>query len=127
MRISFQHRSGLIIVDAQVDGPTAQGRIRLALDTGATFSLLNASALVIAGYDPAITTERFEITTASGVEYAAQIKLHRLAALGIEKIDFPVLTHTLPPSAGIDGLLGLDLFRGLNLQIDFRTGFLSVG
>ena len=31
-------------------------------------------------------------------------------------------THTLPPSASVDGLLGLDFFRGQILNLDFRTG-----
>ncbi len=33
-----------------------------------------------------------------------------------------VSCHTLPPSAGVDGLLGLDFFRGERLTVDFRTG-----
>jgi hypothetical protein len=37
-----------------------------------------------------------------------------------------VLGHTLPPSSGVDGLLGLDFFRGLCLNIDFRPGRLRI-
>ena len=39
-----------------------------------------------------------------------------------ERTEFPVLGHTLPPSAGVDGLLGLDFFRGQSLTLNFRTG-----
>jgi hypothetical protein len=52
--------------------------------------------------------------------------LQRLTALGQERFGFPVLGHTLPPSAGVDGLLGLDFFRGLCLTIDFRAGQLHL-
>jgi hypothetical protein len=38
--------------------------------------------------------------------------------------NFPVLGHTLPPSAGVDGLLGLDFLRGQSLTLDFRSGHL---
>jgi hypothetical protein len=48
--------------------------------------------------------------------------LQRLTALGRERLGFPVLGHTLPPSAGVDGLLGVDFFRGLVLTIDFGAG-----
>jgi hypothetical protein len=36
------------------------------------------------------------------------------------------LSHTLPPSAGIDGLLGLDFMRGQRLEIDFVRGFVTL-
>jgi hypothetical protein len=39
---------------------------------------------------------------------------------------FPVLAYTLPPSLGVDGLLGLDFLRGLNLTLDFREGRMSL-
>jgi len=41
-------------------------------------------------------------------------------------VDFPVLGHTSPPSAGVDGLIGLDFFRDRNLLIDFRAGQITV-
>jgi len=49
-----------------------------------------------------------------------------MVALGHERAGFPVLAHTLPPSAGVDGLLGLDFFHNLSLTIDFRGGQLTV-
>jgi hypothetical protein len=33
-----------------------------------------------------------------------------------------VLSHALPPTTGIDGLLGLDFLRGSVLTIDFQNG-----
>jgi hypothetical protein len=38
----------------------------------------------------------------------------------------PILAHTLPADAGIDGVLGLDFFQGLILTIDFRAGQITV-
>jgi hypothetical protein len=34
--------------------------------------------------------------------------------------------HTLPPSAGVDGLLGLDFLRGMRFTADFRAGALTL-
>jgi hypothetical protein len=66
--------------------------------------------------------DRFQVTTGSGVEFVPRIRVQRIEALGTERVDFPVLCHTLPPSAIVDGLLGLDFLRGCRLEIDFRSG-----
>ena len=100
--------------------------MRLALDTGASGTLLNVGLLIALGYDPAFATTRVQVTTASGVEYVPRIEVHRISALGQDRTAFPVLAHTLPPSASIDGLLGLDFLRGWLLEIDFRQGLITL-
>ena len=122
MSFPFDPQQGLIIVPAELWGPSGSAILRLALDTGATGTLVNTGMLVALGYDPALEPDRVQITTGSGVEFVPRILLDRIMVLGEEAVEFPVLGHTLPPSAGIDGLLGLDFFRGLSLTIDFRTG-----
>lgn len=82
--------------------------------------------LVALGYDPALAPDRIQITTGSGVEFAPRVVLQKITALGLERTAFPVLGHTLPPSAAVDGLLGLDFFRGHVLTIDFRAGRVDV-
>lgn len=66
------------------------------------------------------------MTTGSGVAYAPRIPVDKVITLGEERTNFPVLCHTLPPSAGIDGLLGLDFFRGRTLLVDFKAGQVTV-
>jgi len=123
---SFDPQSGLVVVPAAVEGPSGSAVLRLALDTGATGTLINTGMLVALGYDPALSLDRFQVTTGSGVEFVPKITLQRLVALGNERTCFPVLGHTLPPSAGIDGLLGLDFVRGQILTVDFRTGTITL-
>ena len=43
-------------------------------------------------------------------EACAFFTLNKIMALGRERTEFPVLGHTLPPSAGVDGLLGWTSF-----------------
>lgn len=62
------------------------------------------------------------MTTASGVKFAPRLLIEKVAALGRERNDFPVLCHTLPSSVGVDGLLGLDFLRESELTIDFQSG-----
>ena len=66
------------------------------------------------------------MTTGSGVEFVPRVSIHKIVALGQERTSFPVLGHTLPPSAGIDGVLGLDFMRGQTLTVDFRTGIITL-
>lgn len=88
--------------------------------------MLNQSRLLKMGYDLFAFPDRFQITTGSGVEFVPRVVLDKIIALGKEQTGFPVLAHTLPPSAGVDGLVGLDFLRGLNLNIDFRNGLITL-
>ena len=122
MSFPFDPRQGLIIVRAELWGPSGSAVLRLALDTGATSTVVNMGLLVAIGYDPALVPDRIQVTTGSSVEFMPRVILDRIVALGQERKNFPVLCHTLSPSAGVDGLLGLDFFRGRSLTIDFRNG-----
>jgi hypothetical protein len=82
--------------------------------------------LVSIGYDPSLAPSRIQVTTGSGVEFVPRIALDRISALGQERVAFPVLCHTLPPSASVNGLPGLDFFRGQTLTLDFRTGHIAL-
>jgi hypothetical protein len=99
---------------------------RLALDTGATSTLVNAAVLLTVGYDPALAPDRVRMTTGSGVEFVPRLTVQRIAVLARQVTSFPLLCHTLPPSASIDGLLGLDFLRDRRLTIDFRTGQITL-
>jgi aspartyl protease family protein len=122
---TYNPRSGLIVVPVVIHGPTHFTVARLALDTGATGTLVNLGPLVSIGYDPSLAPERIQVTTGSGVEFAPRLPIVKIAALGCTRENFPVLAHTLPPSAVVDGLLGLDFFRGGRLEVDFRAGIVQ--
>jgi predicted aspartyl protease len=126
MSFPFQPHAGLIVVRAELEGPAGNGVLRLALDTGATTTVISAAMMVAVGYDPALAGTRLQVTTGSGVESVPSLAVNKLSSLGHERQSMSILCHTLPPSAGIDGLLGLDFFRGLALLIDFRGGQISV-
>ena len=126
MSFLFNPNRGLILVKAEVVGPNGSAFIRLALDTGATHTLVRMGVLVALGYDPANSLQRVQVTTASGVEFTPRVVLDKISALGHEHRGLLVVSHTLPPSASVDGLLGLDFLRGLALTIDFRSGRLHL-
>lgn len=126
MSFSFDPEDGLVVVNVELKGPSGSAVLRLALDTGATRTLVNAALLMSIGYDPAASSDRYEMTTGSGVEYVPQIIVSEVKALGQKRSDFAVWCHTLPPSTGVDGVLGVDFFRRRILKIDFRAAKLSV-
>ena len=125
MSLSFNRDQGLIIVPTKVWGPTGDTIVRLALDTGATMSLVNADVLAFLGYDSKRAKETVQMTTGSHVQAAPKIRVEKLEALNRQRLSFPVVCHSLPATAGIDGVLGLDFFRGHRLVLDFHIGLLT--
>jgi hypothetical protein len=101
-------------------------RLRFALDTGATRTLIRDTVLVAAGYDPAQATTRVQIITGSSVELVPVVRVSRIQALGQSRTDFPVLAHSPPSGLRVDGLLGLDFLRGCVLTLDFRAGQITL-
>lgn len=127
MSVSFEPNLGPVIVRGEVSGPAGQAYLRLVLDTGGTNSLIRNAILTTLDYDPDASTDRVQVAMGNGVEIVPRLVLNRLTALGTHRIGFSVLSHPLPPDAGVDGLLGLDFFRGTILTLDFRGGLISLG
>ena len=125
MTYPFRARRGLIIVFTTVFGPTGKAVFHLALDTGASDTMLSPTKLSAIGYNFA-GSPQVEVTMGSGVVQVPDITLLRLSALGQERNDFAILAHALPPTSTLDGVLGLDFMRGHLLTVDFRTGQLSL-
>ena len=117
----FNSQSGLILVEAEVSGPTGTVNAALVLDTGATTTTINRSLLRSIGYDPDGDRSRPDDNgnhRRNGSSVDGQSTEH----LGRHAIGLRVLAHDLPAEAAVDGLLGLDFFRNLTLHIDFRQG-----
>jgi len=126
MKITFDPTQGLIVIPTRLHGLHIDTIVRLALDTGATSSMINWDVAVLLGYDPASSKERIQVTTGSGVEFAPRIVVKKVEVLGGSLENFPILCHTLPPSATVDGLLGLDFFRGVRLVVNLKEGIVAL-
>jgi hypothetical protein len=126
MSFAFNSLQGPIVVEASLSGPMGQADLRLILDTGATTSLVRSPILVAVGYDPDSSPDRMTVAMGNGVELVPRIILNRLSALGRHRLALPVLARSLPPTVGIDGLLGLDFLRGSVLTVDFLIGQITL-
>jgi hypothetical protein len=60
MSPAFDPHQGLIIVNTEIVGESGSAVLRLALDTGATTTLINAAMLLSIGYDPALSPIAFK-------------------------------------------------------------------
>ena len=97
MNSSFNPHGGLVVVQAEVFGPSGSIVLRLALDTGATGTMINVAPLTTIGYDPSLAPDRVQVTTGSGVEYAPRVSVIRIKAMGQERSHFPVFSSYTPP------------------------------
>lgn len=88
--------------------------------------MLQPDILRIIGCDPATSTSVQYMTTVSGTGSAPSLLVDSLEALGLKRSLVTVVAHGLPPQARIDGLLGLNFFRGLELNINFRKGEITL-
>lgn len=88
MSTPFNAAQGLIIVVVRIEAPTGHAYPRLALDTGASSTMINSAQLVRIGYDPATALQRVQMTTGSGVEYVPRLVVARLEALGQTRAGF---------------------------------------
>jgi predicted aspartyl protease len=127
MTFGFNRHHGAIVVPVRVWGRGGSGVLRCILDTGSTNTSMSPAVLAALGYDPAMDSDLVEVTTATNVTFARSVIIERIRAVGSERVDFPILSISLPPSANVDGLLGLDFFRGHSLLIDFRAGEITLG
>lgn len=79
MSYLFNPQRGLVVVQAELFGPSGSIVIRLALDTGATGTMINVAPLTAIGSDPSLALERVQVTTGSGVEYTPRISVTKIA------------------------------------------------
>ena len=63
MTYGFNPSQGLIIVPVRLFGLAGDMIVRLALDTGATSTLINSQIMILLGYDPATSPHRIQVTT----------------------------------------------------------------
>jgi aspartyl protease family protein len=122
MKFSFEPEYGLVYVRVKIVCGERDMILNLALDTGASATMISAKRLAEVGYDLDKPEDEIYITTGSGLIFVPKITIEKLMALGETKANFTVIAHDLPPTASVDGVLGLDFLRGHVLNIDFKTG-----
>lgn len=115
----FNPRERLIRIETTIVGPTGVASPWLALDTGATRTVISEAVARRIGFDLSRLPVTHHAHTPAGDLPAQRVRASRVIALGLDRSEFDVLIHRLNPRTQIDGLLGRDFFAGHVLTIDF--------
>ncbi len=126
MKFSFKPDYGLIYVRVGISRGDREAILNLALDIGASATIISSKKLLEVGYDLDKPEDEIYITTGSGLIFVPKLTIEKLTALGKTKEKFTVIAHDLPPTASVDGVLGLDFLRENILTIDFKQGFIEL-
>ena len=126
MTFTFNPAHGVIRVNAEIEGPLRTASLILTLDTGATRTTIDETALIGVGYNPAQASLQLPVTMGSASLQVPLLTVSRLQALGQDRSNLPVFAHQFPSTASSDGVLGLDFFAGMVLTLDFRQGTITL-
>jgi len=117
---------GIIPVYARIVGPRQKQWIKMALDSGATYTLIPIETAIATGYNPVASKRSIEISTASGIVLAPIIIIKSLICFGKKMNDIEVVCHNLPPQSPVRGLLGLNFMKDFNLHLLFKNKILEI-
>ena len=123
--LRFNREFPIITVFARIEGEKTR-RIKVALDTGATFVMIPWEVAEILGYNPGASPKKRKIITASGIQHVPLVVLISMSVLEMEAHNVEALVHNLPKESNVDGLLGLTFLRNFKICLDFRKGVLSI-
>jgi len=123
--VRIDKTASIIVLKPLLFGPAGKGRVEMALDTCATFTMIPWDVAERLGYDPVTSATRVAMTTASTIERAPLIVLEKVRVLDVEAKKVAVVVHDLPPKSRVDGLLGLSFLRNFNIHLLLWDGFLE--
>jgi len=124
-RFSLENEDSLIRVDAEL----GRSDLTLALDTGATHTVIDLTMMLLNGYDLTKVVRTVEFETAKGPINAYIFSVSRLSALGktiqnVEISSYDFMGNNMV--VDIDGVLGLDFFKGSELSINFKMATITL-
>jgi hypothetical protein len=102
---------------------------RFALDTGASHTVIDLAALMIAGYDLHDIIRTVQLETGNGSVEGFIFRVSAFTALGITRHDMEICSYDFFGNnvfAEIHGVLGLDFFMGRKFCIDLAKFEISV-
>ena len=125
-RVKIEFRQGLLFCEAEIHSKKKKSfLIHLAVDTGATVTIISPDAARFIGINPAFSKRVREVTTGSGSVMCPLITIPYFICLGQTIKNLEVFCHTLPEESPVEGLLGLNFLKNFDIRINFRKGYLE--
>ena len=122
----FDRYGSLVVVRATISGPRSTSVVALAVDTAAARSVIDPDILASIGYDITSPIRSVPIISATNRAVWPLFTLARIEVLSRTRARFMIAGVALPDGVTVDGLLGIDFMRGLDLAISFRRGQISL-
>ncbi len=126
-----RHKFKRAEVDSLITIPFKIGsdRYTLALDTGASHTVIDLTPLLMSGYQMKDVLRIVELETGKGIIEAYIFKIESLTTLGIKRTDIEVCSYDFLANqvlSEFDGVLGLDFFETEKICIDFAESEITV-
>ena len=103
-RISFLKNQNVIITDVLIQSGSIKKRVKMALDTGATYVMVPWQIAEVLGLKPELSRNRIEMITASGVEKVPIVHLPVVRVGQCVVKNVKAMVHDLPVKSYVDGL-----------------------
>ncbi|NJN49785.1 MAG: transcriptional regulator [Alkalinema sp. RL_2_19] len=123
----LQRSGNLLFLRASVRGVGDSSlRIRLLLDTGASYTTIPLKMLEDLGYSANRASIQIPIMTAGGMNRAPRLIVTSFDCLGEHFTDFGVIGLDLPFSPLMSGLLGMDFLSRVGATIDIQKAEIAM-
>ena len=118
--VNMEMYANLVIVDSNLWNKKSKDYrdFILAIDTGASKTVIDKDTLHRAGYD-VISGKVHRITTASGVEFVNEVVVEKLQIGNLTLENVAVYALSFPQELFISGLLGLDVLSQFDVNFLF--------
>ena len=120
---AVERRDYLFYVRASIGADDRQPKVvRLLIDTGARRTVLPKYLLREFGCNVDQPNQTIRVTAAGGVLQVPIVVVPWFNCIGCRIDQFSVLALDLPPSAQVDGLLGMDFLTRVGAVVDVEKG-----
>lgn len=126
MKTSFDKESNIIVVYAELKGKKNTIVVKMALDTGTSFTIIPWDIAEKLGFDPKNSPDKVLLTTGSGQEDVPRVTIPLVTALGKKAKNLEVVVMDLPKASHVDSLLGLNFLCNRKLVINFKKGIIDL-
>jgi predicted aspartyl protease len=127
--IQFDRTQAIPIVDLRIFGPKKNRKVGLVFDTGSAITQVDTEFIERIGYSARDAEYLSGVQGAvGGVQDGYVVRLKKLSVFGIAFHNLPVLVYDFDnfKEHGIDGLLGFDVIKELDIEFKGREGLLIV-
>lgn len=122
----FDPSQNIVICHAEITGPKRELSLKMALDTGATFTMIPIEAALAIGCNPLKARRKIDIITGGSIEYVPVITIPKFRAFGFELRNMEVVIHNLSTQSPVEGLLGLNFLKKAGAVIDFSKNIVKI-